>query len=279
MEITVTNQPLFYTFVFIFGLIFGSFLNVCIYRLPKEESIAFPPSHCTSCGSFLKYYHNIPVFSYIFLGGKCHSCGSRISILYPFVELLTAVLLTLLFYKYGITVMTFIYMILILSLIVITFIDLEHMIIPNIITFPGILIGFAYNLIITDWGLFLRVLKHLDLNNIFYIIPRIPALNSFFGILIGGGSLLLIAYLYKLIRKNEGMGMGDVKLLAMLGAFLGINGVFFIILISSLAGSVVGITMILINKGNLKVALPYGPFISLGAILFIFTGGFIILSL
>ena len=279
MEITITNQPVFYTFVFIFGLVFGSFLNVCIYRLPKDESIAFPPSHCTNCGTYLKFYHNIPVFSYIFLGGKCHSCGSKISPIYPVVELLTAVLVTLLFYKFGISVTTFVYLVLILSLIVITFIDLEHMIIPNVITFPGIVIGLLYNLIITDWNLFFRVIDHLDLSNMFYIIPRIPALNSLFGIFIGGGSLLLIAYLYKLIRKNEGMGMGDVKLLAMLGAFLGINGVFFIILVSSLVGSVVGIAIILINKGNLKFALPYGPFISLGAILFIFTGGFVFLSL
>lgn len=279
MEITIINQPLFLAFVFIFGLVFGSFLNVCIYRLPKEESLVFPSSHCTNCGTNLKFYHNIPVISYIFLGGRCHSCGSGISIVYPVVELLTAVLVTLLFYKFGITLKTFVYLILVFSLIVITFIDLEHMIIPNVITLPGIIIGFVYNLAITDWDLLFRAARNLDLSSMLFIIPRIPALNSLFGILIGGGSLLLIAYLYKLIRKNEGMGMGDVKLLAMLGAFLGVNGVFFIIFISSLVGSVVGIAIILINRQNLKFALPYGPFISLGAILFIFTGGFFFLSL
>jgi len=279
LEITIINQPLFLAFVFIFGLVFGSFLNVCIYRLPKEESLVFPSSHCTNCGTNLKFYHNIPVISYIFLGGRCHSCGSGISIVYPVVELLTAVLVTLLFYKFGITLKTFVYLILVFSLIVITFIDLEHMIIPNVITLPGIIIGFVYNLAITDWDLLFRAARNLDLSSMLFIIPRIPALNSLFGILIGGGSLLLIAYLYKLIRKNEGMGMGDVKLLAMLGAFLGVNGVFFIIFISSLVGSVVGIAIILINRQNLKFALPYGPFISLGAILFIFTGGFFFLSL
>ena len=112
----------------------------------------------------------------------------------------------------------------------------------------------------------------IDLGNIFYIVPRIPALNSLFGIIVGGGTLLLIAYTYKLIRKREGMGMGDVKLLAMLGAFLGVNGVFFIILVSSLVGSVIGIAIILLQKGNMKLALPYGPFISLAAIIFLFTG-------
>ena len=272
MEITVINPYLFYTFVFIFGLLFGSFLNVCIYRLPRGESIAFPPSHCTNCSTPIKYYQNIPVISYLFLGGKCSSCGEAISAIYPVVEIITAVLVTLLFYKYGITLQTFVYVLLTLSLIVISFIDLEHFIIPNVITFPGIAIGLVYNLLITDWGLLLNIIPKLDLGNIFYIVPRIPALNSLFGIIVGGGTLLLIAYTYKLIRKREGMGMGDVKLLAMLGAFLGVNGVFFIILVSSLVGSVIGIAIILLQKGNMKLALPYGPFISLAAIIFLFTG-------
>ena len=279
MQITIINPYLFYTFVFLFGLLFGSFLNVCIYRLPRQESIAFPPSHCTNCNSFIKYYQNIPVISYIFLGGKCNSCKEPISVIYPLVELFTAVLVTLLFYKYGVTIKTFVYVILALSLIVISFIDLEHFIIPNVITFPGILIGLLYNLLITDWGLLINILPKIDPGNIFFIVPKIPALNSIFGIIIGGGTLLLIAYLYKLIRKREGMGMGDVKLLAMLGAFLGINGVFFIILVSSLVGSVIGITIILLQKGNMKLALPYGPFISLAALIFLFTGPVVIPAL
>ena len=276
MEITVINPFLFYTFVFIFGLLFGSFLNVCIYRLPRDESIAFPPSHCTNCSTPIKFYQNIPVISYLLLGGKCSSCKEPISVIYPVVELFTAVLVTLLFYKYGVTIETFVYVILALSLIVISFIDLEHFIIPNVITLPGIIIGLAYNLLITDWGFLLKIIPGLDFGNIFYIAPRIPALNSVFGIIIGGGTLLLIAYLYKIIRKREGMGMGDVKLLAMLGAFLGINGVFFIILVSSLVGSVIGITLILIQRGNMKLALPYGPFISFAAVLFLFTGPIVI---
>ncbi len=272
MEITVINPYLFYTFVFIFGLLFGSFLNVCIYRLPRDESIVFPPSHCTNCSAPIKSYQNIPVISYLLLGGKCSSCKEPISAIYPLVELITAVLVTLLFYKHGVTVQTFVYVVLTLSLIVISFIDLEHFIIPNVITFPGIIIGLAYNMLITDWGLLFKVLPRIDLGNIFYIVPRIPVLNSLFGIVIGGGTLLLIAYLYKLIRKREGMGMGDVKLLAMLGAFLGINGVFFIILVSSLVGSVVGIAIILLQRGNMRLALPYGPFISIAAVIFLFTG-------
>lgn len=279
MEITVINPVLFYSFVFIFGLIFGSFLNVCIYRLPRDESIAFPPSHCTNCNSPIKSYQNIPVISYLLLGGKCSSCGESISPIYPAVELLTAVLVTLLFYKFGVTIETFVYVLLTLSLIVITFIDLEHFIIPNVITFPGIAIGLIYNLLITDWGLLFKVFPKINPGNIFYIVPEIPALNSVFGIIIGGGSLFLIAYIYKLIRKVEGMGMGDVKLLAMLGAFLGVQGVFFTILISSLVGSVVGIAIILLQKGNMKLALPYGPFISVAAVIFLFTGPLVIPAL
>lgn len=279
MEITVINPVLFYSFVFIFGLIFGSFLNVCIYRLPRDESIAFPPSHCTNCNSPIKSYQNIPVISYLLLGGKCSSCGESISPIYPAVELLTAVLVTLLFYKFGVTIETFVYVLLTLSLIVITFIDLEHFIIPNVITFPGIVIGLIYNLLITDWGLLFKVFPKINPGNIFYIVPEIPALNSVFGIIIGGGSLFLIAYIYKLIRKVEGMGMGDVKLLAMLGAFLGVQGVFFTILISSLVGSVVGIAIILLQKGNMKLALPYGPFISVAAVIFLFTGPLVIPAL
>lgn len=279
MEITVINPFLFYTFVFIFGLLFGSFLNVCIYRLPRNESIAFPPSHCTNCDAPIKSYQNIPVISYLLLGGKCSSCKQPISAIYPIVELLTAVLVTLLFYKYGVTFETFVYVVLTLSLIVITFIDLEHFIIPNVITFPGIIIGLAYNLLITDWGLLLKIIPRLDFGNIFYIVPKVPALNSLSGIIVGGGSLLLIAYLYQIIRKREGMGMGDVKLLAMLGAFLGVNGVFFTILISSLVGSVIGIILILKQRGDMRLALPYGPFISFAAILFLFTGPIVIPAL
>jgi len=279
LEITVINPFLFYTFVFIFGLLFGSFLNVCIYRLPRNESIAFPPSHCTNCDAPIKSYQNIPVISYLLLGGKCSSCKQPISAIYPIVELLTAVLVTLLFYKYGVTFETFVYVVLTLSLIVITFIDLEHFIIPNVITFPGIIIGLAYNLLITDWGLLLKIIPRLDFGNIFYIVPKVPALNSLSGIIVGGGSLLLIAYLYQIIRKREGMGMGDVKLLAMLGAFLGVNGVFFTILISSLVGSVIGIILILKQRGDMRLALPYGPFISFAAILFLFTGPIVIPAL
>lgn len=302
MSIATTSPYVFYTFVFIIGLIFGSFINVLIYRLPRGESIIYPPSHCTKCGSSIRFYHNIPVFSYIALKGKCSSCFSGISLLYPVVELLTAFFSVLLFYKFGLETVTFVYVLLVFALIAVTFIDLEHLIIPNRITLPGIVVGFLCNVLITDWSLLFEKVKHIDLLGTFNLVSKFPALDSFMGVVIGGGLLYLIAFLYELIRKTEGMGMGDVKLLAMLGAFLGIKGVFFTLLVSSLIGSVIGLMLIflrviiktiylirvwnlgagssvglavkLAREGDLRYEIPYGPFLSIGAVTFIFTRGY-----
>lgn len=270
-EIAAGSNTLVEILFFIFGLIVGSFLNVCIYRIPEGKSIVFPPSHCTNCNKPIRFYHNIPILSYLFLGGKCSNCGNKISIIYPFVELITGLIALLLFYKLGFSLKTLIYMVFSFSLIVVTFIDLKHMIIPNLITFPGILIGFLFSLLITDWSAAKKLVVFLDISNLGYIVSRIPVLDSFLGIIFGGGILLLIAYSYQLIRKREGMGMGDVKLLAMMGAFLGIKGVIFIIFVSSFIGSIIGISLILYNKGDLKYAIPYGPFLSIAALIYIFT--------
>ncbi len=270
------NQIVLYIFSFILGSVIGSFLNVCIYRLPREESIVFPPSSCTSCGSRIRFYHNIPVLGYLFLGGKCSDCGSRISPLYPIVEILSGLALLGAFWKFGLSVDTLFYLMLIYSLVVITFIDLEHMIIPNVITIPGVAVGLLYNALITDWqksrdllGLF-----SFNLENFFGVLNEVPFLDSVFGIIIGGGLLFLVAFLYVLIRKREGMGMGDVKLLAMIGAFLGWKGVIFVMLVSSILGTFAGLSVIIYKKGDLKYAIPFGPFLSLAAVIYIFSGGF-----
>lgn len=259
-------------FIFILGTVFGSFLNVCIYRLPRNESIVFPPSRCTSCNSRIKPYHNIPVFAYLYLRGKCSECGEKISPFYPSVELISGILAFLLYTRYGFTIDFIFYSLLAFALIAITFIDLEHMIIPNIITFPGIAAGVFFSMIKTEWSLMPDILKAIDLSNIAGIISSVPVFSSVFGMILGGGILFSIAYVYQLLRKVEGMGMGDVKLLAMLGAFLGPGGVVFIIFVSSLLGTLVGITLMIRNKGDLKYAIPYGPFLSLAAIIFMFTG-------
>lgn len=261
-------------FSFILGAVLGSFLNVCIYRLPRGESIAFPPSHCTSCSNPIKFYDNIPILSYLILGGKCRNCSMIISPTYPIIELISAVLTLLAVRQFGISMDTFFYIVLIYSLIVITFIDLEHLIIPNVITFPGIGVGIIFNLIITNWGYASDLLDTPDLKNFLRLISEVPIMSSILGVLIGGGLLYFIGFLYEVIRKREGMGMGDVKLLAMLGAFLGWQGVIFIVFLSSIIGTVIGLSIILYQRENLKYAIPFGPFLSIAAIIYIFTGGF-----
>ncbi|NIP31866.1 MAG: prepilin peptidase [Candidatus Dadabacteria bacterium] len=262
---------------FLFGTVIGSFLNVCIHRIPEGESIVFPPSHCPNCKNKIKPQHNIPILSYLFLKGKCFFCGNKISVIYPLTELIAGIFTFLLFIKFGFSVEFIFYLILFSSLIVITFIDLKHMIIPNVISLPGILVGLLFNVIRTDWSGFLNLLSDINSYNMFKIISQTPVLNSITGIIVGGGIFLLIflliSFVYKLIRKVEGLGMGDVKLLAMLGAFLGPSGVFYIIFISSFVGTIVGLSYIVYKKGDMKYAMPYGPFLSAAGMLYVFTGG------
>ena len=237
-------------FVFFFGAVVGSFLNVCIYRLPRHESVVFPPSRCPGCESRIRWYDNIPILSYLILRGRCRTCKSFISLKYPLVELINGLLTFFLFLKFG-TSLTFAIMFLFCSaLVAITFIDLEHQIIPDVISLPGIAIGFAAS----------------------FILPWLGWKSSLIGILAGGGSLLIIAYGYELVTKKEGMGGGDIKLLAMMGAFLGWRSIPFILFASSLIGSLVGISVMLAQKKDSKLAIPFGPFLASGAILYIFFG-------
>ncbi|MEW6143696.1 MAG: prepilin peptidase [Thermodesulfobacteriota bacterium] len=274
------REVLLYVFSFILGSVIGSFLNVCIYRLPRGESIAFPPSHCTSCGRGIRFYNNIPILSYIILRGKCADCGSRIPLRYPIVELISGITLTGLFYKFGLSLDALFYALLVYSLIAVTFIDLSHMIIPNAITIPGAVVGLIFNALVTDWGKSRDLLGAFSwsLENFFGVLNEVPFLDSVFGLVTGGGLLFLIAFLYIAVRKQEGMGMGDVKLLAMIGAFLGWKGVVFVMLVSSLLGTITGLSIILYKKGDLKYALPFGPFISLAAVIYVFTGGFSLIN-
>ncbi len=244
-------MPIYFSiFAFILGAVVGSFLNVCICRMPKDESIVSPPSHCPRCGYRIRWFDNIPMLSYLLLRGKCRGCGTHISLQYPLVELLNAILTLLLYLRFG-TSLTFLALFLFCSaLVVITFIDIEHQIIPDEISLPGILVGFVFS----------------------FFLPWLGWLNSLVGILLGGGSLLTVAYGYHWLTGKEGMGGGDIKLLAMMGAFLGWKAVPFIILASSLVGSVVGISMIIFQKKDSKLAIPFGPYLAFGAVLFIFYG-------
>lgn len=242
---------LYYSIVsFIFGAVVGSFLNVCICRMPKEESVVFPPSHCPCCDYLIRWYDNIPLLSYLLLRGKCRGCGTHISLQYPLVELLNGLLTLALFLKFGPTFSFLALFLFCSALVVITFIDLEHQIIPDEISLPGIVIGFIFS----------------------FFLPWQTWLNSLLGILLGGGSLLLVAYSYQWLTGKEGMGGGDIKLLAMMGAFLGWKSVLFVVFASSLIGSVVGITMMLVQKKDSKLAIPFGPYLAFAAVLYIFYG-------
>ncbi len=246
----MTPDLIYPAFAFVFGTLVGSFLNVCICRLPKDESIVSPPSHCPVCSYQIRWYDNIPLLSYLFLRGKCRGCGTHISIQYPLVELLNGVLAMLLFLRFGPTPAFAALFLFCSALVVITFIDIEHQIIPDEISLSGIVVGFALSFFLQGHGW----------------------LNSLLGILLGGGSLLLVAYSYQLLTGKEGMGGGDIKLLAMMGAFLGWKAVPFIIFASSLIGSVVGIFIMLVQKKDSKLAIPFGPYLAVGAVLYIFYG-------
>lgn len=234
----------------IFGAIVGSFLNVCIVRLPKEESIVTPGSHCPRCNNPIKFYDNIPMISYLVLRGKCRHCNESISIQYPLIEGITALSSFLLFDKFGATLSYLFYFSFVSALIIITVIDLYHQIIPDVISIPGIGVGLLGSL----------------------IIPYISVFNSLIGILVGGGSLFLVATLYQWLFKREGMGGGDVKLLAMIGTFLGWKSVILTILLSSFIGSIVGIAIMLLKGKDFKYAIPFGPFLSLAAVISLFYG-------
>ena len=232
----------------IFGAVVGSFLNVCISRLPKEESIVTPGSHCPHCQKPIKFYDNVPLVSYILLNGRCRYCKESISIQYPLVEGITALVSLILFMRFGPTLSYLFYFSFVAALIVISVIDLYHQIIPDVISLPGIGVGLLASL----------------------AIPQINFIDSLIGALLGGGSLFIVATLYQWLFKREGMGGGDVKLLAMIGAFLGWKAVILTILLGSLIGSIAGI-IIMVSKGkDFKYAIPFGPFLSLGGVISLF---------
>lgn len=237
-------------FTFIFGLCIGSFLNVCIYRIPASKSISYPRSSCTSCNELIPFYDNIPVLSYLFLRGKCRFCREPISMRYPIIELLTGSFALITFLKYGLSLEALIYFVFIAALLVITFVDIDHQIIPDIISLPGIPIFF-----LASFGL-----------------SQINWLDSLIGILVGGGSLFLVAWIYSLITHKEGMGGGDIKLLAMIGAVIGWKGVLFTIFVASAVGTLAGILVMLKSRKGMRLKIPFGPFLAIGGIAYIFLG-------
>ncbi|MFQ5902196.1 MAG: prepilin peptidase [Candidatus Binatia bacterium] len=245
--------------VFIFGAGVGSFLNVCIVRLPKHESIVSPPSHCPACKTPIPFYDNIPLISYLYLKGRCRFCSEIISPRYFVVELLMASLAVALLQHFGLELAFFVNFVFIAALMVITFIDLDVRIVPDVISLPGIGLGFLASIVNRQWSI-----DHLS---------TLPSpVSSLLGIVIGGGSLLLVAWIYQLFTGREGMGGGDVKLLAMIGAFLGWPSVPVTLFLGSLAGSIVGLAFMAIKGFDSKYALPFAPFLCLGALFHLFFG-------
>lgn len=238
-------------FIFIFGTAVGSFLNVCIYRLPRSLSLIHPRSMCPRCEAAIAFYDNIPILSYLWLRGRCRHCGAAISLRYPVVELAAGLFAVGLFSQEGLAFReALVLYALVATLLVVTFIDIDHQIIPDVITYPGIVIGFLSS----------------------FVLESITYKESLLGIVLGGGLLLLVASGYYVVTKTEGMGGGDVKLLAMIGAFLGWKAAIFTILVGSAIGTVLGIAMAIRTQGGRRLAVPFGPFLSLGALLFIFQG-------
>ena len=259
-----------YIFAFLFGAIVGSFLNVCIFRIPRGTSLISPSSRCPQCKTAIKAYDNIPILSYFLLGGRCRYCSASISARYPLVETMMALFSVFLILKFGLSPSFFIYFILISSLVVVSFIDLDNRIIPDKISLPGIILGFLASFIKPVEGhynfLVLYVFKTVKgtLN--------MATLDSLLGILIGGGLLYAVAVLFYWVTKKEGMGGGDIKLLAMIGAYLGWSSTLFTILVSSLIGSMVGIALMVAKGADSKYAIPFGPFLSIGAVIYLFFG-------
>jgi len=237
-------------FAFIFGAAVGSFLNVCIFRLPENHSIVRPLSQCPHCHHPIRFYDNIPLVSFLLLKAKCRDCGGKIALRYPLVELITALLALFLFLKFGLTLNFLIYFVFTAVLIIITFIDLDYQIIPDVLTLPGIPVFFLLAI----------------------FVIKLPWPEAVIGILAGGGVLFAIAFVYELLTKREGMGGGDIKLLGMIGGFLGWKSLIFVLLVSSFLGAIVGIAAMVIKKQDMKYAVPFGPFLSAAAVGYIFWG-------
>lgn len=235
---------------FIFGVCIGSFLNVCIFRLPAGKSIVHPPSSCPGCNAAIRFYDNIPVLSWFILRGQCRNCHTPIAFRYVMVELLGGFMAVCVYLRFGPSVQGIIYFSFIAALLVITFIDIDYHIIPDVISLPGILLGFAAS----------------------FFIPTLNWMDSLIGIMAGGGSLYAVAWGYERISGKEGMGGGDIKLLAMIGAFIGWQGVLLTIFMGSAIGTLVGLIDMRVKKKDMKMRIPFGPFLALGAIIHLFLG-------
>jgi leader peptidase (prepilin peptidase)/N-methyltransferase len=258
-------------FVFLFGLIIGSFLNVCILRIPGGRSIVMPASACPKCAAPIRPYDNIPVISYLILGGKCRACKTPISPMYPLVELLTGILFLACYLAFGLKVETLKWAVFSAIMIVLVFTDLRERLLPDVVNYTGFALGLAISFFVkpTD-GTALWLANH-----IFEFPPPAPVLSfvdAIFGAAFGSGLLWLVSEAYFRLRGREGMGLGDVKMMLMAGAFLGVKRTLLTILAGSLLGSVLGVAVILARSKEADYELPFGTFLGMAALLVVFFG-------
>ncbi|NWG11916.1 MAG: prepilin peptidase [Acidobacteria bacterium] len=257
---------------FLFGLVCGSFLNVCIYRIPRRESIVSPGSHCPACGSRIRPWDNIPLLSYIFLRGRCRACGSPISPRYPAVELITGLAFLACAKQWAFTPPTFVNSLFLALIIVLVFVDFEHQILPDVVTLPGAMAGillspFQAEAVYRDF-LTTGVTAALP----WELSPPVHWTGAIVGALIGGGILFIFGWAYERIRRRAGLGMGDVKMMSMVGAFLGWRLALMTIFAGSLAGSVLGLFLVLFKGKTLQHKLAFGTFLGAGAAAMLFLG-------
>jgi len=241
-----------YIIVFILGSIWGSFSNVCIHRLPDNKGVAKGRSYCPSCKKQIRWYDNIPIFSYVILKAKCRDCSAKINVKYLLVELISALSFVWFFYLFGLSLTTLLFFILSIFFVIIFFIDLKHFIIPNELTFPLMAIG---------------LFKSFDPNLNLYLFPNF--LNSLIGGVVGYLIIWMIIFIYKRLRNKEGMGLGDAKLLSAIGFWFGWISIPFILFFSSFIALVLAIPSLINKSKNLSTQIPFGPYLILGCVLYL----------
>jgi leader peptidase (prepilin peptidase)/N-methyltransferase len=245
----LAGDPVNVTVAFIFGLLFGSFLNAVIYRIPLGISL-LRPSGCPGCEDPIAWFNNVPVLSWLVLRARCANCGARISIRYPLVELAGGVLLALCVWNWGVSISAFSVGLFCYLMLVLALIDVDHRILPNVITLPGAAVGLALS----------------------FFDPRVAWMDALIGGFLGGGLLYFVAWAYLKFRGREGMGMGDVKMMLLVGSFLGWQGALMTIFVGSLVGSVIGVAMISLSRKGWEYALPFGTFLAAAGVLVAFRG-------
>jgi len=238
-------------YFFVLGAIFGSFGNVVIYRYLSNESIVWPRSRCPNCQKMIRWFDNIPIFSWLlWLRGKCRYCQSKISAQYPLIELLVAILFTAAYLKTGLKMTTFETCLLLWGLVIVSVIDLKSYLLPDLFTLPGIILGLLFS----------------------YLNPDRSFVDASLGVLVGGGVFWALAKAYFAIRKEEGLGGGDIKLLAVIGAFLGWEAIPFVLLVASVVGSIAGLLAMKMSQKGIKTIIPFGPYLAFGSVIYLFFG-------